>query len=367
MKRLILICTSFLLMMTGCAQKRIIDDLAMINAIGYDLAEDEDEKLKVTATFPIITKDGKYDRETLVVTGKSSKAAREKLKTETNLQMESGQVRVSLFGNELAKQGLLPYLDTFVRDPNIGSRVMLALGKNEASEILTLQIENEGQNATYLEQFITKLHIESKAINYNIYQFLRDLYDDGMDPILPVFKVENDKLKYDGVGLFKKDKLIDLLDPIDSRFLFLFRDEIKHGDLDFEIELEEGPKEQIMLNYVQTKHHIHVNSVAKDKLSATIDIEIIGDVLEYTGKADLSDPKIQMKAEKLLSKQLDKKAKEMVAQLQELQVDPIGIGRRIRNKMTYKQWKALNWHEAYQNMNVNVKTKVKLSSGGKWK
>lgn len=364
-RMIIILCV--LLVATGCAQKRIIDDLALINAIGYDLSEEDEENLKVTATFPIITKDGKYDRKTIIVEGKSSKSAREKLKHKTNMQLESGQLRVALFGTELAKQGLLPQIDTFVRDPNIGSRVLLALGKPEASDILTLQIENEGQNATYLEQAITKLHSESKTINYDIFQFLRDLYDDGMDPILPAYKVEDDDLKYDGVGLFQDDKLIGYINPVESKLLFLFRKEITHGDLEQEILLEEGEKRQIMLSYVQTKHHIDVKSVAKGNLVATINIEIQGDILEFTGNEDLSDPKIQRKLEKLISKQLNSKGNDLLLQLQEMQVDPIGIGQHIRNHLKYKEWKALDWYEEYQNMNIKVNTIVKFSSNGKWK
>jgi spore germination protein len=367
MIRINIIVFCVLLMVTGCAQKRIIDDLALINAIGFDLSKEDKEQLKVSATFPIITKDGKYDRKTLIVEGKSSKSAREKLKHKTNMQLENGQLRVTLFGTELAKQGLLPQIDTFVRDPNIGSRVLLALGKPEASGILTLEIENEGQNATFLEQAITKLNSESKSINYDIFQFLRDLYDDGVDPILPAYKVEEDDLKYDGVGLFQGDKLIDYLNPTDAKLLFLFRKKITHGELEQEIELEEGKKKQIMLSFVQTKHHIDVNSIAKDNLVATINIDIIGDVLEYTGEEDLSDPKIQMKAEKLISKQLNSKGNELLLQLQEMQVDPIGIGQHIRNHMKYKEWKALDWYEEYRKMNIKVNTNVKFSSNGKWK
>jgi spore germination protein len=366
MKKIIIV-FCFVLMATGCAQKRIIDDLALINAIGYDLSEEDEENLKVTATFPIITKDGKYDRKTIIVEGKSSKSAKEKLKHKTNMQLESGQVRVALFGTELAKQGLLPQIDTFVRDPNIGSRVLLALGKPKASGILTLEIENEGQNATFLEQAITKLNSENKTINYDIFQFLRDLYDDGIDPILPAYKIEDNDLVYDGVGLFQGEKLIDYLNPTDSKLLFLFRKKITHGELEQEIELEDGKKEQIMLSYVQTKHHIDVNSVAKDNLVVTINTEILGDVLEFTGKEDLSDPKIQMKAEKLISKQLNSKGTDLLLQLQKMQVDPIGIGQHIRNHMKYKRWMGLDWYDVYQNMEIKVNTTVKFSSNGKWK
>jgi spore germination protein len=352
---------------SGCVQQKIIDDLALINGLAYDISKKDDEQLEITATFPIITKKGQYDRKTLSVTAKSSKSAREKLKYETNLQLVSGQVRVALFGTELAERGLLPILDTFVRDPSIGARVNLALGKGTASDIINVPIENEGQNATFLEQFITKLHKENERADYNLFQFMRDYYDDGIDPILPVFKAEKTNIKYEGIGLFMEDKLIDFLNPQDSHMLFFLRDEIIRGDLDFEIELQEGKKDTIMLSYVQTDHHIKVLSNQPNEMNVIIEIAVLGDVVEFTGDADLSDPKLQKKLEKMLAKKIDEKSKKLIVKIQELKVDPIGLGRHIRNSMKYKDWKKIDWQQVYKDMNIEVKTTVQFSNTGKWK
>lgn len=366
MSRLLLI-SLCILIVAGCAQKKIIDDLALINAIGYDFSDDKENPLKVTSTFPIITKDRQYDRKTITVTAKSGKETREKTKYQTNLQLESGQLRVAVFGTEVAKQGLYPILSTLIRDPTIGTRVKMALGKNGASEILNLQIENEGQNATYLEQFISKMNIESRRINYNFFQFLRDYFDDGIDPILPIFKVENKNIGFDGMGLFQEDRLIEILNPLQSQLLFLMRKDIQHGILVHEIVLESEKKESIILMYEQTDYRIKVNSPSTDQRTATIYVELLGDVLEYTGEADFSDPKIGAKMEKLIGDYVNKRGSELILNFQKLQVDPLGIGQYIRNKMEYRDWKNLNWRDAYPNMNVEIQAVVKINSSGKWK
>lgn len=363
MNKLILILFIFLL--TGCAEQRIIDDLAMVNAIGYDFTDNETNPLKVTVTFPIITKDGNYDRKTIIVEGKSSKEAREKVRFKTNLKLESGQARVSLFGQDLAKAGMLPNLHSLVRDASIGTRLKLALAEDEASEILMLQIKNEGQNATYLEQFLTKLNRENFRTNYNIYQFLRDYYDDGIDPILPVFKVERNNIAYNGIGLFHEDKLIEILKPSEARYLFLFREEMNQGIFVEQIDVGEEEKASIMLSYELKDHHIKVQ--LNNRKKASIYIELIGDVVEYTGKEDVSDPKTQKKIEKIITKKINQEGKKLIVKLQKLQVDPLGINRYVRNTMTYNEWKALNKYQAYQDMNINVEANVILNSSGKWK
>jgi spore germination protein len=363
MNKLILILFIFLL--TGCAEQRIIDDLAMVNAIGYDYTDNETNPLKVTVTFPIITKDGNYDRKTIIVEGKSTKEAREKVRFKTNLKLESGQARVSLFGQDLAKEGMLPHLHSLVRDASIGTRLKLALAEDEASDVLMLQIKNEGQNATYLEQFLTKLNRENFRTNYNIYQFLRDYYDDGIDPILPVFKVERNNIAYNGIGLFHEDKLIEILKPSEARYLFLFREEMNQGVFVEQIDVGEEEKASIMLSYELKDHHIKVQSNNRKK--ASIYIELIGDVVEYTGKEDVSDPKTQKKIEKIITKKINQEGEKLIEKLQKLQVDPLGINRYVRNKMKYNEWKALNKYQSYQDMNINVEANVILNSSGKWK
>ncbi|NYE04056.1 spore germination protein [Bacillus niacini] len=353
--------------LTGCAEQRIIDDLALINAVGYDVTDNEKNPLKLTVTFPIITKDGKYDRKTILVEGKSSKEAREKVRMKTNLKLESGQMRVSLFGQEIANKGMLPLLNSLVRDPSIGTRAKLALAEDEASDILMLQIKNEGQNATYLEQFLTKLNRESLRTNYNIYQFLRDYYDDGIDPILPVFRVEKNNIAYNGIGLFQEDKLVEILKPSEARYLFLFREEMKQGNFVEQIDVGEEEKASIMLNYELKEHHIKIQSSSTNPKKASIYIKLIGDVIEYTGKEEISDPKIQKKIEKLITKKIQQEGKELIVKLQKLQVDPLGINRYVRNKMNYKEWKALDKYQSYQDMNINIEANIIINSSGKWK
>lgn len=365
MNRFLLICL-FLLLVTGCVEQRIIDDIALLNAVAYDVSEENEDELKLTGTYPFINKDGKYDQEVITVTGKSSKSAREKLKRSSNLKLESGQLRVAVYSSELAGKGLNKLLDTFPRDPNIGSRVHLAVIKGKAGDAISIPIKHEGQNATFLEQFITKLNEESAQIDYNIFQYFRDFYDDGVDPILPVFKIKNEKIKYDGMALFKGDKLIHMLNPKDTKILLFLKDDVKSNDLDLEIKLEDK-KETIMLSYVKSKHHVEVMKASEGQKKAIIHLSMSGDVFEYTGEADLSDPKIQDKAKKLISEQLDKSGNKLIKRIQELGVDSLGMGAYTRNKMDYKDWKKLNWSEAYKEMEVEVKTEVEFNNIGKWK
>ncbi|MBM7662867.1 spore germination protein [Bacillus mesophilus] len=352
---------------TGCSDVKIIDDLALINAVAYDKSDDKENPINVTITFPIITKDGKYDRKNLSANAKSSKSARDKLDRETDLQLESGQLRVALFGEDLAREGILKHIDTLSRDPSIGTRVMLGLGMDKASELLEIEVDSEGQNATYLERYLQRIHQTSTDIIYDIFHFNRDYYDEGIDPILPVFNTTKKDIKFDGIGLFQDDKLIDLLSSDESGMLFFLKEKIDHGSLDMEVDDEGEESAVIMLSYVQTTHKVKATYSSPDSLSATIYIKMKGNVQEYTGMQDLADPKVQMKIEKDLRTQIEEKSRELIKTLQDLQVDSIGVGRYVKNKMSYNDWKALDWHEEFSKMDINVDIDVKLNNIGKWK
>ncbi|MFD1739101.1 Ger(x)C family spore germination protein [Bacillus salitolerans] len=356
-----------LLFLTGCAETKIIDDLALINGVAYDKSDDDEKPLQATVTFPLITRDGKYDRKTLTVNSISSKSSRGELDYLTDLQLESGQVRIALFGEELAKEGIINILDTLNRDPSIGSRVMLGVGKGKAGDLLKVEIETEGQNATYLERFVERLHKISNEIHFDIFHFNRDYFDDGIDPILPVFNTKKHSIVYEGIGVFHKDRFIQVLNSEQSTILQFLKERINRGTLNLKLGETDGQLDVIMLTYIETSHKVDITSTAPERKAATISITINGSVLEYTGKEDLSDPEIQKVMEKRISEDLTKRSDDLINLLQEHQTDSIGIGRFVRNKMTYKDWKALDWHKEFANMDIQVKAEVKINNIGKWK
>ncbi|MNC76546.1 hypothetical protein D3C75_1282890 [compost metagenome] len=56
----------------------------------------------------------------------------------------------------------------------------------------------------------------------------------------------------------------------------------------------------------------------------------------------------------------------MVKQMQEHNVDSLGIGAYVRNRMNYKEWTSLNWREMYPQIEVECHTKVVIKDYGKY-
>ncbi|MFY0762459.1 Ger(x)C family spore germination protein [Metabacillus dongyingensis] len=358
---LIAICWLFL---TGCGESNIIEDLAIIEAVAFDMSESKENPINTTVLFPTVTKAGKFDSTTLTANGKSSHDTFLKLQNLTNLKIVGGQSTI-LFGEDLSKKGLMNVVKTFTRDPEVSTRVKFAIVEGKGEELLKKKIPSVEDNAEYLYTFIDKLGSQNKVYNTDKYRFLRDYYDDGIDPVLPVFSYEGENIELKGLGTFKGDQYVTLLTLSETQILNFLSGDIKNGELMMSINDEEsGENCQILLSSINSDNDNKVNT---RNLSVEVILDLKGSVLEYTGTMDLSEEKYQRQLEKQVEDYLITNSKKLLIKLQEYQTDPIGIGKFVRNRLSYERWNKMNWNKTFSNLNFKVKVKVDLTNTGKSK
>jgi spore germination protein len=358
---LIAICCLFL---TGCGASNIIEDLAILESVAYDMSESEENPIKTTVLFPTVSKEGKAGTQTLTANGKSSHETFIKLQNLTNLKLVGGQTTM-LFGEELSKKGLIDIVETFTRDPEVGTRVKFAIVEGKGEDLLKKKIPSIPDNAEYLYTFIEKLGKQNKVFNTDKYRFLRDYYDDGIDPVLPVFSYKGENIELKGLGAFKGDQYVTRLTLSETQILNLLSGDIKNGSLMMSIHDEEsGKNDQLLLSYINSNNDKKVNT---RNMTVEVILDLKGSVLEYTGTMDLSKEKYQRQLEKQVENYLITNSKKLLIKLQKFQTDPIGIGTFVRNRLSYESWNKMKWNEIYSNLNFKVKVKVDLINTGKSK
>jgi spore germination protein len=52
--------------------------------------------------------------------------------------------------------------------------------------------------------------------------------------------------------------------------------------------------------------------------------------------------------------------------MQQAKTDALGIGRYVRNSLSYKEWTSLNWREVYPQIEVECHVKVTIKDYGKY-
>jgi spore germination protein len=362
-KMIVWISISFLLL-TGCAERNIIEDLAVLEAGAYDLSENAENPLTTTVLFPTVTKEGKFDTLTLTANGKSVHDNFLKLQNLTSLKIVGGQGTI-LFGEELSKKGLINIVKTFTRDPEIGTRVKFAIAVGDAGKFLKKKLPSVEDNAEFLYAFLEKAGKENNVLITNQYRFLRDYYDDGIDPVLPVFAYEGENIELKGLGIFKGDHYVTSLSLIETQILHFLIGDVKNGRLMISMNNEEsGEHYQLLLNSINSDNHKKVNT---SDMSVEIRLNLKGSVIEYTGTMDISKEKYQKQLEDQVEKYLITNSEKLLTKLKNYQADSIGIGKVVRNRLSYETWHNMNWTMTYSNMNIKVKAKVDLINIGKSK
>ncbi|WP_201007521.1 Ger(x)C family spore germination protein [Paenibacillus glycanilyticus] len=360
----IIILLTICCLLTGCEESNVIEKLAVLEAGAYDLSDGDENPIITTVLFPTVTKEGKFDTMTLTANGKSIHDTFLKVQNLTNLKIVGGQATI-LFGEELAKKGIINVVKQLRRDPEIGTRVKFAIVEGTAGKLLEKKFHSIEDNAEFLYMFLEREGKQNKVLVTNQYRFLRDYYDDGIDPVLPVLSYEGETIGLKGLGALKGDQYVELLNLSETQILNYLIGDIRNGKLMINLsDVQSGGNYQISLSSVNSDIDKKINIT---NMNVELILDLKGSVLEYTGSMDISKEKYQRLLEEQIQEYIITNSENLIAKLQKYQTDPIGIGKIVRNHLTYEKWNNMKWNSTYSTLNIKVKAHVNLINTGKSK
>lgn len=350
--RIFIIFVISVFILTGCVQKRIIDEINIIAGEAYDMSEGDTfiASILIQEYLPdksienkVFTTKGKIRGDLLLNAQKQSAG-----------DIATGGIEVTIFGDKIANFGIIDFVDSYERDASIGSRSYLATAHRSALEILKGNYGPQGVSK-YLSNMI-KHNIEERDVPItNLHLFLRDFYMQGKDPYLPEIKQKSPKeVEISGMSLFKGDKEAYVL-PKEKMFFFKLLTD-RHSQGNFRVHLGKG--EDAAVRSIKSKNKYKIEK--KDHSHVNISININGDIREYTGKK-LNQQKVDKIAKKL-EKDVEKECLKLVKLFQEKEVDPIGFGHLHLKKV--RGYDFSKWKEDYQKLTFTVKAQVDITETG---
>lgn len=367
---------------TGCGDQRVLEKLGFTQSISYDLASDDEHtndaehstdnksrtKLLIGNTIPRPNSDGgKRSREFISSTAISSKEGKIKNSKQTELMLVSGQLRNTLFGMSLAKQGIWEHIDTLLRDTSISPQVKVTVVNGRAHDLLAKDYPQHPRTGQYLDRMLEKEARDQTIPQTTLYRFTKDYLDDGIDPVAPLVKISDDHIVVDGIALFRDDRYVTKVEPDQSLIFAFIRGNFKNGEMSIDLSEVGRKNEVIMFTSITSQRKVKMQSnPGSNQYRATIHIKATGSILEYTGVLDLDKKEDRMKIEKLINEYVKLKTEDMIAMMQKNKVDSIGLGKYVRNHLGYEQWRKLNWEEVYQNIEVTCDVTTRIKDYGKF-
>ncbi|MDQ0859520.1 hypothetical protein [Bacillus sp. V2I10] len=189
--------------LTGCDRAKIVDDIQMLSIIGFDK---EDHDYIGTALYSDYTEEQKQGKiYSLQGHEKNTKLILKEMNNQSSKPIEIGKLKLLMFSENLAKDGISHFIKTICRDPLIGSNMIIVVSEEPTEKILN-NLTKEGND--YLPKLIEQNFKSGNVPISNLQLFLFDYYGEGRDVSVPFINLnEHGKVGVDGYAVFKKDHL----------------------------------------------------------------------------------------------------------------------------------------------------------------
>lgn len=330
----------------------VIDELQLISVVGFDKA-DHDE-IRGTVSLTAYSYEEELNNTALTAVSDSTRKLRLLFNSMSSRPLHGGKISSILLQDELAEGGIFDLLDTYYRDPTIAMTAHLCVVNGTANGLLNTEFPLQSEIGAYLNNMLDHNIERSNLPKSNMHLFIRSYFERGHDPIMPVLSYNERALKVEGVGLFKKDRLVHELDTDESFLLKLITDGYQTGGV-IEVRVEDD-SEVAVLRELRSDVDLGVD-LEKGQLYAKVDLKTR--LSEYSGGL-LTEETLKL-VTKDTNDFLVAGITQLMQQLQQLTIDPIGFGARQieREGMTEEEW-----YEIYKELDLDIQVNTKIIESG---
>lgn len=375
---------SVLLLLGGCWNKRELNELAIVTAVGVDKS-DELFEISVQIVSPSQVASNKASGIQVPVftyhaKGKSLFDAIRKLTALTPRKPYYAHAQIIIIGEEMAEEGMNSILDLFQRDPEGRSDFNFIISHDStAQEILSVLTPLEDVPASKMFKSLkvseAVLGTTESVILDDLIQSLGSIDHSAVLPSIHIYgdadagdfssnieKIDSPaQLKYGGLAIFKNYKLIGYLSEQESRDYNFLNNNIKST---FEIIAcpEEGKISTEIINS-STKMTGHFQN---DVPSISIKLDIEQNVAEVSCSLDLTKSKTIDALNKETSKQIKERLERTLQTIQQTyQADLLKFS-NVLHREDYQAWNRIkkNWQTLYPNLEVQIEVDVHTKGVG---
>ncbi|SFM13455.1 spore germination protein KC [Gracilibacillus orientalis] len=375
------------LFITGCWNRRELNELAISVAEGID-KEDENYKISSQIVIP-----GQIESKTA---GPTSSAPVElytaiedtvfegmrEITTKSPRKLYHSHLRVLVIGEALAREGISDVLDFVSRDHEFRTDFYIVIAKDTSAEnILSILTSIEKIPANnMISSLETSEETWAPTMAVTLDELIKMLVTEGKNPVLAGITIHGDPsiggttqnlektasstyLKYSDMAVFKKDKLVGWLNRDQSKGYNFIMDNINNTITDVSCPNEGKFNFEIIHSKTKVEAKVEKNTPKVD-----IIIQSEGNVGEVKCNIDLSKQKTIEELEKRIEENITNTIRETIKAVQEdFGVDIFGFGDAIHRSDT-KSWNKLkeDWNDThFTDLDMQVQADIKIRRLGK--
>ena len=391
----IILLAVIMITMTGCWDRREIETLGFVMAVGIDQAREEGKvQLTVHIAKPFAMGGGQaggggggamQEKPFWVVssTGYTVFEAVRNFLSQSPRRLFWAHNRFILIGEEFARKGVRDVLDWFARDGETRKRAWIVVAKGaKAADMLQVEFELERMPSEAAMGIIQSSRTGLSTIGESmLIDFLEELEGEGIDPIatraeiIPRTREEPDirgELKREKVGssaritgaaVFKDDRLVGWLNKPETRGFNWVMGRVRSGII---VIKKPGEEERFIGLEIMRAKSGFKSEIKNGRVSVTVKVEAEANAGDIQGFLDpLKSPEVWASMERRMATVIRNEVMSAVAKAQELDSDIFGFGAEL-NRRNPEKWAELKdrWDEEFPRVDVQVEVKAKLRRSG---
>lgn len=368
-----------LLLLAGCWDRTELNDLALITALAFDEAENNQVRATVQFVLPQNQAGGGTSgggamgggaaKRTSIrsETGIDITDAISKLQREIPRELFWGQCRIFIFSESVARAGIRKQLDFLMRYPESRERAFMFVSKGEAAEALELFPPIEGSSA----QVLRKLADLQIGIRVTMHQLSLMLSGDSRAAVLPLVHILPKPKSAQpfqtipylmGSAVFKKDKMVGEISEKTTRGVLWLRNEIKVYTVVFKSEESEG---LISLKPVKAKIKL-IPKIEGETWKITVRVKTEGDIIKNGTRMDPMNPRLLAVMRKGFEVDVKERIESAVYEIQQKHKVDIFDFAKVFHRKYPKQWEKMKdrWEVQFPKVQVITEIDAKILRPG---
>ncbi|GAB1529253.1 MULTISPECIES: Ger(x)C family spore germination protein [Brevibacillus] len=367
-----LVVTVCMFLVSGCWDRREVNDMAIVIAMAMD--KESDGRYRLSIQVPLVSSLGAQsgggggtsgDKSYYVdsAVGRTIREANGFIQSRMSRQIYYSHHRMIVIGEELARDGMSDVLDIVTRFPENRLTAYIVMTKGKGIELLTAQPQFERFSGEAMRELV-----KMGGIAVTLKDVAQMLSTPGLDAILPVLaavdshpKGKSKEVETTGVGLFRSDKLVAIIKPRELLGLRLFQRDFTP----FSFILPLNKKERLTISLSKGRAKIKPE-IRKGRIHYKIDLYASAVVVENMSNLDLEKEKNIRMLQAKLDEQINSGVKHMMQTIQHYRSDFIGLGITLsRNYPQEWQERYRNrWNEVLPKITYEIRTKVNMANIG---
>lgn len=361
----ILLILIFTVNLTGCWNYREIESMSIVAGVAIDKSQTS-KQYEMTAEIIDIEsgKDSKSVPRYITLTGDSIFDIARNMIAISDRKLYWSHAKCIIVSTTLAREGLGDIIDWFIRDAETRSDMYLLVSTEKtAKEVITASPTSGKIMSLELANQLRNQKLASRAPILDLWDFADSLIQPGKSAIVPrVFLNRQSGIptpSIDGIGVFKKDALIGIIEGSETKYLLFALNKIKGGLLLIYTENQKPLTLEIFQSKTKIKPVLKGNSLDINITTETV-VALAEDqpLLQFFKEEQRKE--IERNASLVLQNSIYNSIKKVQ---EEYGSDIFGFGAKVQEDMP-KTWKRLSssWSDKFKDVPVSVTSKIKIKN-----